>query len=99
LDLLVRGSSFRVLLLAGALAMAVLVVPPSALAQTPGPCDSPNTCTIWPASQAPAVASVVDANAVELGVKFRASVNGFVTAIRFFKGPSNTGTHVVNLWT
>jgi len=39
-----------------------------------------------------------DSNAVELGVKFRTSVNGAVRAIRFYKSPLNTGTHIGNLW-
>ena len=39
-----------------------------------------------------------DASAVELGVKFRSDVNGFITGIRFYKGSTNTGTHVGNLW-
>jgi hypothetical protein len=42
--------------------------------------------------------TVNDRNAVELGVKLQSSVAGQVTAIRFYKGPSNTGTHVGNLW-
>jgi hypothetical protein len=39
-----------------------------------------------------------DTNPVELGVKFRSDVNGYVTGIRFYKGSSNTGTHVGSLW-
>ena len=33
-----------------------------------------------------------DSSAVELGVKFTASTNGTITGIRFYKGPTNTGT-------
>jgi hypothetical protein len=40
-----------------------------------------------------------DAQAVELGVKFSSDVAGFITGIRFYKAPTNTGTHVGNLWT
>src|SRR5205085_7354308 len=40
-----------------------------------------------------------DTSAVELGVKFRSGIAGFVTGIRFYKGPNNTGTHVGHLWT
>ena len=36
---------------------------------------------------------------VELGVKFRADVDGYITGIRFYKYPLNTGTHTGNLWT
>ncbi len=53
---------------------------------------------IWPVTAVPAVASAADTNAVEVGVKFRANVDGYVSGIRFYKGASNTGTHVGNLW-
>jgi len=46
----------------------------------------------------PATAAVDDAQAVELGVSFVPSVAGTVTAIRFYKGPGNTGTHTGSLW-
>jgi hypothetical protein len=39
-----------------------------------------------------------DTSSVELGVKFTSDVNGSVTGIRFYKAPSNTGTHVGSLW-
>jgi hypothetical protein len=39
-----------------------------------------------------------DTAGVTLGVKFVASVSGSVTGIRFFKAPSNVGTHVGALW-
>ena len=56
-------------------------------------------CTIWPASSVPTVASDPDPGAVNLGVKFRSDVDGFITGIRFYKGTSNTGTHIGTLWT
>jgi hypothetical protein len=46
----------------------------------------------------PATVTVNDANPVELGVKFRSSVAGQVTGLRFYKGPQNVGTHVGHLW-
>ena len=55
--------------------------------------------TIWNNTVTPAVALTDDPNAVELGVKFRSDVVGFITGLRFYKGASNTGTHVGNLWT
>src|SRR6185369_15861545 len=33
-----------------------------------------------------------------VGVKFRSDVAGFVTALRFYKGAANTGSHVGHLW-
>ena len=55
-------------------------------------------CTIWTDATLPDVANVNDTNAVELGMKFRTSIDGYVTAIRFYKGSSNTGTHTGHLW-
>ncbi|MPZ93375.1 MAG: DUF4082 domain-containing protein [Propionibacteriales bacterium] len=62
--------------------------------------DGPVTCpcTIWPDSATPG-ATDSDASPVELGVKFRAAQDGFITGIRFYKSTQNTGTHVGSLWT
>lgn len=49
-------------------------------------------------SVAPQVASDVDTASVELGMAFHASAPGQVTAIRFYKGVGNTGTHTGSLW-
>jgi hypothetical protein len=43
--------------------------------------------------------STNDSSAVEVGVKFKADTDGFVTAIRFYKSAGNTGTHTGTLWT
>ena len=32
-------------------------------------------------------------------MKFQADTNGVISGIRFYKGPTNTGTHVGSLWT
>jgi hypothetical protein len=55
--------------------------------------------TIWSSSTVPGTADTGPDSAVELGVKFRSDVNGYITGIRFYKGSGNTGTHVGNLWT
>jgi hypothetical protein len=55
-------------------------------------------CSAWNGSATPASPSVDDPNAVELGVKFKVDLDGFITGIRFYKGTTNTGTHVGNLW-
>jgi methionine-rich copper-binding protein CopC len=54
--------------------------------------------TIWPGSATPTVAAYNDTRAVEVGVKFRASADGYITGIRFYKGTGNGGTHVGHLW-
>ncbi len=55
--------------------------------------------SFWPNTTTPAVADAADSGAVELGVKFRSDIDGFITGIRFYKGPTNIGIHVGNLWT
>ncbi|GAB1540803.1 hypothetical protein NUACC21_34720 [Scytonema sp. NUACC21] len=57
-----------------------------------------SSSSIWNSTATPAIVTTNDSNAVELGVKFRANVNGSITGIRFYKGPQNTGTHVATLW-
>ena len=54
--------------------------------------------TIWAATTTPAVAADSDTGAVELGVKFRPTVNGYICGVRFYKGTGNSGTHVGKLW-
>ena len=57
------------------------------------------TFSIWNDSYVPAVVSVDDTNSTELGVKFQSAVNGYITGISFYKGLTNTGPHLGNLWT
>jgi len=61
-----------------------------------GRCPCPS---IWSASTVPAVPDADDSSPVELGLKFRSDVDGFVKGVRFYKGLGNSGTHVGNLWT
>jgi hypothetical protein len=56
-------------------------------------------CSIWASTTTPSTTTVNDDQAVELGVKFTASVSGYISGIRFYKGNSNTGTHTGTLWT
>jgi hypothetical protein len=56
-------------------------------------------CTIWLNSATPALASQYDSSSIEIGVKFRTDTDGFITGLRFYKGPANTGTHIGSLWT
>jgi hypothetical protein len=64
---------------------------------TVGPQACP--CTVWPASAVPGTVNAGDGGSVELGVKFRTTVPGSITGVRFFKSPANTGTHTGSLWT
>ncbi|WP_207208664.1 DUF4082 domain-containing protein [Nocardioides oleivorans] len=48
--------------------------------------------------EVPAVESADDGAPVELGVVVTPSRNGYVSAVRFYKGAGNTGTHTGSLW-
>ena len=56
-------------------------------------------CGGFASTATPASASVNDPNAIELGVRFTTDADGLITGIRFYKGPTNTGTHIGSLWT
>jgi VCBS repeat-containing protein len=55
--------------------------------------------SLFSSNPTPSITAVNDPNSVELGLKFTASSAGDVMGLRFYKGASNTGTHVANLWT
>src|SRR5262249_20027715 len=55
--------------------------------------------TIWTPAAVPAVASANDSSSLELGVKFRSDMAGYIPGLRFYKGAGNTGTHLGHLWT
>lgn len=57
-----------------------------------------NGVSIWPLTAVPANASADDNAPVELGVKFKASINGKVTGVRYYKSAANSGTHTGSLW-
>lgn len=56
-------------------------------------------CSVWNPGTVPSTIDSADAAGVEVGLRFRSDVNGFISGIRFYKGTANTGTHVGNLWT
>lgn len=46
----------------------------------------------------PDTADAGDSAAVELGLRFTAQTDGYVTGVRFYKSKANTGTHTGTLW-
>ncbi|MBE7184196.1 MAG: DUF4082 domain-containing protein [Methylobacterium mesophilicum] len=60
---------------------------------------TPTTKSLWTYADKPAQDTTIERKGVELGVRFTASVDGSVTAIRFYKGQFNSGEHTVDLWT
>ena len=58
------------------------------------PCTS-----LWRPATVPAVPDVDDPSPVNLGLKFKSDVTGFIKGVRFYKGAGNLGTHTGSLWT
>jgi hypothetical protein len=56
-------------------------------------------CNIFPPGGLPIKALDNDKQSIEVGVKFKATENGFISGIRYYKGIGTTGTHVGSLWT
>ncbi len=61
----------------------------------PGLCP----CSIWNDTATPATPSAADASSVEVGVMFKADVDGQISGIRFYKGSLNVGSHTGSIWT
>ncbi|WP_343712238.1 DUF4082 domain-containing protein [Inquilinus sp.] len=55
--------------------------------------------SLFQPTDTPATVTADDRSPVELGMRFTASAGGTISAIRFYKGPQNTGTHTASLWT
>src|SRR5262249_17349903 len=54
--------------------------------------------SFWSSTASPVTAAASDSASVEVGVKFRSDAAGYISGIRFYKGSTNTGTHVGSLW-
>ncbi|WP_110182152.1 DUF4082 domain-containing protein [Nocardioides solisilvae] len=54
-------------------------------------------CSVF-GSEVPATPATADTSAVELGMRFSPTTDGFVSGVRFYKGQGNGGTHVGSLW-
>jgi hypothetical protein len=59
------------------------------------PASSPTTIFT---TQTPSVTTSNDGIGIETGVKFRSSVGGMITGVRFYKTSGNTGTHTGELY-
>ena len=56
-------------------------------------------CSIWGPNAATDAADSGDANSIEIGMKFKTDTFGTVSGLRFYKFPTNTGSHIGSLWT
>ena len=67
---------------------------------TPACTTGLSPCSIWGSDGTPTSVDLTDTGgALELGLKFKSAVNGYIRGIRFYKGPLDTGAHAVHLWT
>ena len=60
---------------------------------------APTTVSLFSASNTPAQLNNNDGTPLEVGVKFQSSVAGQITALKFYRSPSDTGSDVLDLWT
>ena len=59
---------------------------------------STNIVSLFSSNPTPSIVTVNDPSSVELGLKFQSFSAGDITGLRFYKGASNIGTHVADLW-
>ena len=64
----------------------------------PSPAAGVCPCSLWDDSARPETISDSDTRAIEVGLAFTSDTSGQITGARFYKGPSNTGTHTASLW-
>lgn len=55
-------------------------------------------CTLFHPTDAPDIPVINDGQSLEVGMKFKSTMNGYITGFRFFKGAGTTGTHIGHLW-
>jgi hypothetical protein len=77
---------------------AVEATPAADDAASPDGADGGCPCSLFGAG-VPSVLNDVDTRGVEVGLRFFADVAGYVTVIRYYRGPLNAGPHAGSLWT
>ncbi len=56
-------------------------------------------CTLFDPTSTPQNTNVFDnQGGIELGLKFKSNITGYITGMRFYKSTSDVGTHTVSLW-
>jgi Ca2+-binding RTX toxin-like protein len=58
----------------------------------------PATASLFSASNTPAQTNQNDGSPLEVGVKFQSSVAGQITALKFYRSPSDTSSDLLDLW-
>ena len=60
--------------------------------------DGSGSNSLFTASATPAETSPTEGQQVEVGVKFQSSVAGQITALKFYRSPSDTSSDLLDLW-
>jgi hypothetical protein len=55
-------------------------------------------CSIWQDGTPTGTSESNDPSAQTLGVQFKAASDGYITGVRFYKEPDDTGAHTGSLW-
>ena len=55
-------------------------------------------CSIWQDGMPTGAVDSTDPNAQTSGVQFQAASSGYITGVRFYKEPDDTGAHIGSLW-
>ena len=63
-----------------------------------GTVNSAPLTSLFTASNTPAGTNYNDGTPLEVGVKFQSSVAGQITALKFYRNPSDTGVDLLDLW-
>lgn len=71
----------------------------AAAADTGSAAEQTSSYGIWPASIVPQTDNDPDSNAVTVGTQFSSQQDGWISSIRFYKSPENSGPHTGQLWT
>ena len=74
--------------------MAVLALSWASIGQS----QTASQRSFWINTTIPETPADLDSASITLGLQFYSDVPGSVTAVRFYKGPGNTGTHIGSLW-
>ena len=58
----------------------------------------PPTFSLFNSSNTPTLAALNDGRQLEVGVKFQSNTAGDITALKFYRSASDTGTDILDLW-
>ena len=62
------------------------------------PVSLPCPCSVFQPTATPALLNNNDGQAIEVGMKFKSSNDGYITGVRFYKATGDNGTHIGHLW-